>query len=143
MKDKYNLTFDVFNSTLPQTNIYHLRNGIKESDINELFLLSVDYYIDDSNFELEDFTDFMEGKVGTRLKFKCTTKEMAEYVKQLLTLFEESEHKNVGKLFSFYSKRGALFTSGNYSKTLSTNPHTISLSQDLLSHFRDLQKKAK
>lgn len=140
--DKYNLTFKVSNTTLPQANLYHLRNGIKKSDVDKLFILSVDEYIDDSNLELEDFINFMNGKVGTALKFKCTTREMAEYVKQLLFLFEESEYKNVGKLFFFYSKRGTLLTSSNFGKTLSTNSNTISLSKDLLSHFMYLQQKA-
>ena len=141
--DKYNLNFNISDSNSSPANVYHLRNGIRKIDIEKLFVLSVDEYIDDSNFELEDFNDFMDGKLGTVLKFKCTTGEMAEYVKQLLSLFEESEHKNVGMLFFFHSKRGTIFTSNNFSKTLSTNPSTISLSKDLLNHFIDLKRKAK
>lgn len=141
--DKYNLNFNISDSNSSPANAYHLRNGIRKIDIEKLFVLSVDEYIDDSNFELEDFNDFMDGKLGTVLKFKCTTGEMAEYVKQLLSLFEESEHKNVGMLFFFHSKRGTIFTSNNFSKTLSTNPSTISLSKDLLNHFIDLKRKAK
>lgn len=137
-QDKYNLYFDTRNSSPIQ-----LKHGITNDHLGELYNLSIDDYIDDENFDVEDFIAFFSGSNTKKFKFKCSTKMMVQYIQKLLPLIDGAQTSKIGKLYHFYSSNQNLLTESNYRKTISQNAGNVKLYEDLLSYLINLNDLSK
>nr|WP_314496784.1 hypothetical protein [uncultured Chryseobacterium sp.] len=142
-KFKYDLDFSP-SSLNKSVNSLQVKDGIKKDDIIELYNVSVDKYIDDDKLSVEDFYSLFAGEIGVKLKFKCSSPEMVEYLRNLLPLLEVSTIKNIQEAGIVYSKNGTLINVNYYNKYLHENKITnVTLPKDLQEHFLKLKKQIK
>ncbi|MDV3931881.1 hypothetical protein CMT76_14270 [Elizabethkingia anophelis] len=141
-KTKYGISFNTTEGLDTIKNKLKLNEDLSKKDLQELYLLSIDDYIDDRDLALEDFINTLFGVNYKTIQFKCKTNIIAKYIENLLPLFDNAKIKELEEARIFYTAKKNPLTVSNFNKYKSTNQrnNTI-LNSELQKHFTTLHNK--